>query len=80
MLQELFRKDGGLIMFYRSVRIKLSKIIWLDCKPYAMDQYKINAKDKDQTGDQTKTHSIIISTQKSFIQSAQFIKSLVRYN
>ena len=47
MLQELFRKDGGLIMFYRSVRIKLSKIIWLDCKPYAMDQYKINAKDKD---------------------------------
>ena len=47
MLQELFRKDGGLIMFYRNVRIKLSKIIWLDCESYAMDQYKINAKDKD---------------------------------
>ena len=47
MLQELFHKDGGLIMFYRNLRIKLSKIIWLDCEPYAMDQYKINAKDKD---------------------------------
>ena len=51
----------------------------VDCEPYGNDQYKINVKDTEKIGGQTKNRSITISTQKSFSQSAQFIKSFVRY-
>ena len=45
----------------------------------AVAPQKLNIKIVEKTGHQTKNYSITISMQESFSQSAQFIKSLVRY-
>ena len=34
-----FHKDGGLILFFRNLRVKCSQFIWVDCEPYGKNQY-----------------------------------------